>query len=92
MIASFRSRALQRYWERSEARRLPWQYVTRIQMILDRLNTITEPRQMNAPGLRFHALSGNLKGRFAVTVSANWRITFGWSGEDAIDVELEDYH
>ena len=92
MIASFRSRALQRYWERSEVRRLPSQYVTRIHMILDRLATAKDPRQMNAPGLRFHALSGNMKGRFAVTVSANWRITFGWSGEDAVDVDMEDYH
>jgi proteic killer suppression protein len=47
---------------------------------------------MNAPGLRFHRLTGNMKGRYAVTVSANWRITFAWSGQDAVDVDLEDYH
>ena len=23
--------------------------------------------------------------------SGNWRITFGWDGEDAIEVDLEDY-
>ncbi|HEX8664836.1 MAG TPA: hypothetical protein VF744_12470 [Beijerinckiaceae bacterium] len=22
----------------------------------------------------------------------NWRITFRWDGEDAVDVDLEDYH
>jgi proteic killer suppression protein len=22
----------------------------------------------------------------------NWRLTFGWDGEDAIEVDLEDYH
>jgi proteic killer suppression protein len=47
---------------------------------------------MNLPGLRFHALTGNLKGRFAVLVSPNWRITFAWEGEDAADLDLEDYH
>jgi proteic killer suppression protein len=36
-------------------------------------------------------LTGDLKGRFAVSVSPNWRITFGWDGEDAVD-DLEDYH
>ena len=61
-------------------------------MILDRLDAATSPTQMNAPGLRFHALTGNMKGRYAVTVSANWRITFAWSGDDATEVELEDYH
>jgi proteic killer suppression protein len=92
MIVSFRSRALRRYWERSEVRRLPPEFVARIGMVLDRLDLATEPRQMNAPGLRFHALTGNMKGRFAVNISANWRVTFGWSGEDAIEVDLEDYH
>jgi plasmid maintenance system killer protein len=33
-----------------------------------------------------------MKGRFAVTVSANWRVTFGWLDKDAVDVDLEDYH
>jgi hypothetical protein len=27
-----------------------------------------------------------------MTVSRNWRLTFGWEGEDAVDVDLEDYH
>lgn len=61
-------------------------------MILDRLEAASEPAHMNVPGLRFHALKGNMKGRYAIAVSANWRITFSWSGEDAADVDLEDYH
>ena len=40
----------------------------------------------------FHALRGDLKGRYAMIVSRNWRLTFGWDGEDAIEVDLEDYH
>jgi len=27
-----------------------------------------------------------------MTVSRNWRLTFGWDGEDAIELDLEDYH
>ncbi len=92
MIASFRSRALKRYWERTDARRLPPDRLTRIEMILDRLDAATSAAQMDAPGLRFHALTGDMKGRYAVSVSGNWRITFGWSGKDAVDVDLEDYH
>jgi proteic killer suppression protein len=33
-----------------------------------------------------------LKGRYAMTVSRNWRLTFAWDGEDAVHVDLEDYH
>ena len=29
-------------------------------------------------------------GRYAS--KRNWRITFGWDSEDAVDVDLEDYH
>jgi proteic killer suppression protein len=47
---------------------------------------------MNTPGLRFHDLKGDRRGTFAVDVSGNYRITFRWDGEDAIDVDLEDYH
>ena len=36
-----------------------------------------------------HALKGVNKGRYAVWISENWRLTFGW---DAIEVALEDYH
>jgi toxin HigB-1 len=47
---------------------------------------------MNQPGFRYHALTAPMKGRFSVSASGNWRITFGWDGTDAIDVDLEDYH
>jgi proteic killer suppression protein len=25
-------------------------------------------------------------------VSRNWRLTFGWDGQDAVELDLEDYH
>ena len=47
---------------------------------------------MNLPGLRFHALKGASKDRYAVDASGNFRITFAFDGEDAVEVDLEDYH
>ena len=35
---------------------------------------------------------GGRRGIWSVTVSGNWRITFRFSGKDAIDVDYEDYH
>jgi proteic killer suppression protein len=32
------------------------------------------------------------KSRPGGQASGNWRITFGWTEGDAIDVDLEDYH
>jgi proteic killer suppression protein len=47
---------------------------------------------MDLPGLRFHSLKGKDKARYSIWVSENWRLTFGWDGVDAVDVDLEDYH
>ena len=92
MIRSFRNRALQRFWERNDATKLPPDRVNRIAVILDRLDASIKPSDMNLPGLHFHALSGDKKGRYAVSVSANWRVSFAWAEEDAIQVDFEDYH
>jgi proteic killer suppression protein len=92
MILSFRSRALQRLWERDDASKLPPDRVKRIAILLDRLDASNRPRDMDLPGFGFHALSGDKKGRYAVSASANWRITFGWTEEDAVEVDFEDYH
>ena len=48
-------------------------------------------KDLNIAGFRFHGLRGNPE-RWSVRVTANYRITFGWSGENALDVDLEDYH
>jgi proteic killer suppression protein len=47
---------------------------------------------MNVPGWRLHPLRGDQKGRWAVAVSGNLRLTFAFDGEDAVAVDLEDYH
>jgi len=47
---------------------------------------------MNLPGYRLHRLKGERAGEYAASVSGNWRLTFRFDGEDATDVNLEDYH
>ena len=92
MIRSFRSRALKRYWERGETARLPPQDLARIRRIMDLLDAAEKPEEMAIPGFHFHPLRGQMMGRYAVTVRANWRITFGWDDAGATEVDFEDYH
>ena len=92
VIRSFRSKALRRFVERGDASKLSVQNPDRIRRILLALDVAKLPDQMNVPGLRFHPLKGRDKGRYAVDASGNWRVTFAWDGEDAVDVDLEDYH
>lgn len=92
MIRSFRDKGLRRFAEKGDPSKLSVRNVARVERILVRLNEATRPQQMDVPGLGFHLLKGESKGRFSVWITGNWRITFGWDGEDAIEIDLEDYH
>ncbi|MGB5085095.1 MAG: type II toxin-antitoxin system RelE/ParE family toxin [Methylocystis silviterrae] len=92
MIASFRHKGLKRYWEDNDERGVHAKWRKKARIILSRLDVSAKPEQMKLPGFGFHPLKGDRAGRYAVTVSGNWRITFGWRGEDAVHVDLEDYH
>jgi proteic killer suppression protein len=61
-------------------------------LVLGRLAAATSPKDMDLPGLRLHPLKGRLKGRWSVTISGNWRVTFTFEGKDAALVDYEDYH
>ncbi len=63
-----------------------------VQEILTVLDSAATPQSMDLPGYRLHALKGDLRGFWSVTVRANWRIIFRFEGFDAFDVELIDYH
>ena len=92
MIRTFRHRGLELFFTKSDHRRIPVDRAARIVRILDRLDASGHPQDMNLPGYRWHRLKGSRKDTYAVDVSGNWRITFRFDGEDAIDVDLEDYH
>ena len=92
MIKSFSNKGLKRFAEKGDASRLSVQKADRITRMLSALEVASAPEQMNVPGWRFHELTGNRKGTYSITVSGNWRITFKFEGEDAVDVDLVDYH
>jgi proteic killer suppression protein len=82
--------ALLRHWRRAPAQRAKSE--AHCQHFLRALDDASRPEDMNLPGFRFHALVGCDKGRYAVSASGNWRITFGWLEGEAIDGDLEDHH
>ena len=92
MIRTFRNKGLKAIAERGDVSKLSVQNPERIRRVLLVLDAATAPEHVNLPGYRFQRLRGRDKGRYSVWVSGNYRITFGWAGEDATDVDLEDYH
>jgi toxin HigB-1 len=92
MIKSFRHKGLKRFFEAGDQRGIPAQHAPRIRRQLDYISAARNVQDMNLPGWNLHELKGDRKGTWAITVSGNWRITFRFTGGDAFDVNLEDYH
>ncbi len=92
MIVSFRHRGLSRFYERGDARRLNPNHLPRIRSILSLLEFANGPEDIDIRGLYLHRLRGTRSDTWSVRVSANWRMTFGFEGNDVIDVDLVDYH
>lgn len=92
MIRSFKHRGFKRLYELGDPRGIRPDLLDRVEDILTRLDNAETAQAMNLPGYRLHRLKGKLKRFWSVTVSANWRVIFRFEDEDALDVDLIDYH
>jgi len=92
VIKSFRHKGLKRLFETGERSGVIPELSSRLRRQLDVLNRARTTRDLNLPGYRLHQMKGNRSGTWSVKVSGNWRLTFRFEGEDAFDVDLEDYH
>ncbi len=92
MIESFKHKGLKKFYEEDDSRKLPPEMVERIRDILTALDAALAVEELNRPSFRLHPLRGALKGNWAVTVRANWRIIFRFANGAATDVDFIDYH
>ena len=92
VIGSIRHKGLRDYWTRGRARGVDAGWIRKLRRILSALEAAERPEHMNYPGSYFHPLKGNREGRYSVRLTANYRVTFGWDEDGAMDVDIEDYH
>lgn len=91
-IESIRHKALRRLYLDGQTKGLiePERLIDMLALIryAPRFEELSKP-----PNFGFHALTGDRKGTFAMTVTKNWRLTFTRIDEHAVaDLDLEDYH
>ncbi len=91
MIDSFRHKGLKEIYRTGKTRRIGADHLRKCVRLLQLLEVAGQPEDLNIAGFHFHVRRGNPK-RWSVRVSGNFRITFGWSGENALEVDFEDYH
>ena len=93
MILSFRDPDSENVFQRKYVRKFSKQLqrlALRKLLILDAANILEDLRI--PPGNRLEILTGDRKGQYSIRVNDQWRICFRWTGSDALEVEIADYH
>jgi proteic killer suppression protein len=91
MIDGFRHKGLEEIYLTGKTRRIGADPIRKCIRILQLLEVASLPEEMNIVGFHFHSLQGKPM-RWSVRITGNYRVTFGWAGETALDVDFEDYH
>lgn len=92
MILSFRHKGLKLYYEKGDASKLQPQHISKLKLILTRLDAAKTPEEMQVPGYNMHSLSGELKNFWSVKVDKNYQVIFRFEEENVHDVNYIDYH
>ena len=76
MIRTIRHKGLKRLFEQDDPSGVNPEHVGKLRDILATLHAAPTVAHMDLPGFRLHPLKGQMKGFWAVTVRANWRVIF----------------
>lgn len=92
MIKSFKHKGLKKFFETGSVAGIQASHANKLEDRLAMLATSKDIEDMNLPNYRLHPLIGKQKGRWAIDVSGNWRVTFEFIDGDAYIINYEDYH
>jgi proteic killer suppression protein len=92
VIKTFKHKGLSELWSKGRTSKVAAALIARIMTRLEALDVAKKPEDMNVPGFNFHALRGYKPTRYTVHVNGPLAITFAFEKEDAIAVDLENYH
>lgn len=90
-----RHKALRRFWQSDgqDVRGLGIAVLPRLRLMLTVLSESSGPEGLRGnPGWFLHPLRGDLAGVWSLRVTGNRRLIFRFENEEAIDVDLVDYH
>ena len=92
MISSFKCKDTKELYETGVNRRFA--SIARVALRkLDMLAAATMVETLRVPpGNRLEQLRGNRAGQWSVRINDQWRVCFSWSGTNAENVEIVDYH
>jgi len=93
VIRSFKSKATEGIWEGRISRALPREIQDRALRKLRQLDAARTTADLrNPPSNRLESLKGDRAGQMSICINQQWRICFQWADNDALEVEIVDYH
>ncbi|MCL2831343.1 MAG: type II toxin-antitoxin system RelE/ParE family toxin [Betaproteobacteria bacterium] len=92
MIKSFQHKGLRKFFEAGATSGIQAAHAKRLRMQLTALDTAQTIEDMDIPGFQLHPLKGQMHGRWAVSINANWRLSFEFEDGNAYILDYEDYH
>ena len=94
-IRSFGHKGLKRLYEHDETKGVEAATVDKLRKMLLFLDEMDDPEELRAlPMWKAHTMSGNRKGTWSLSITANRRLTFRIdnTGHEILELNLEDYH
>ena len=93
-IRSFLHKGLKALYADDIAKGVPPDSVDKLRKMLAFLDDMQDPEELRSlPAWKVHALTGDRKGTWSLSVTRNRRLTFSIDvGREIYDINLEDYH
>ena len=92
MIISFKHAGLKAFHLTGRKAGIQPIHAGKLRILLTALSTATAPKDLNSPAWRLHELKGGKAAYWALTVHANWRLTFRFVAEGVELLDYLDYH
>ncbi|MBS1595090.1 MAG: type II toxin-antitoxin system RelE/ParE family toxin [Bacteroidetes bacterium] len=93
MILSFGDKDTEKIWNGERVKKIPIEIQQTGRRKLRMLhNSVNLADLKIPPANRLEKLSGNLKDFYSIRINDQWRIVFQWINNNAMQVEIMDYH
>lgn len=93
MIQSFKDKEAEKIFRRERSLRLPADLLRPALRKLRMLHRAVSLEDLRVPPANhLEKLKGDRAGQYSIRINDQWRVCFRWQENDAIDVEIVDYH
>ena len=93
MIKSFADKETEKIWNGSYSKKFPNDIQSVARRKLRMINSSQDIEDLRIPpGNRLEKLKGDMKDFWSIRINNQWRIIFKWEENNALEVQIIDYH